>query len=344
MDWRAPDSLPSHLGNEWSIWDGKRKKSTGLPSCKALAKSWDPIGGLLIGKPGNDYLQPPVGIPEIVELFRERFVRRLWFVGLFYGLVFGGLAGFWIISKMPVAGPLAAIAFLLLLVTINDARLFSQSKAWLLERATFVACLRNSKPVRRAVLVYLVALISAYVLQSVVNSKANDPDGALLAYGVFYKAIEEGQWWRLLSGPYVHANFSHLFANAALGALGVGVFCAVLRPIAATTSFVIGNIVAATAQWLLASFVDLGMTGVSGGVFSIYGSILGAAFLGRADLPRGFWVPMSAVLLMSIPLATIAGANVATFAHLGGFVSGLLLSPFLGGPVFKRTSVVARQE
>lgn len=142
-------------------------------------------------------------------------------------------------------------------------------------------------------------------------------------------------WLTPLTSTFVHANLIHLGFN-----LLIFVWCgaAVERLLGAPSLilvYVVGAYAAALAQWSVDPTSYAPMIGASGAVSAVIGAY--ALSFGRprqvAKSPRlnrwlnALWL-LAAWVLLQLAIGWLAGAQgylLATPAHIGGFVAGLLL-------------------
>ena len=138
-------------------------------------------------------------------------------------------------------------------------------------------------------------------------------------------AVSDGQWWRLFTAIFLHANLGHLAENASIGLVllglvmggygtGVGLLAALLAGAG-------GNVLA----WLVyENHLSLGASGMVMGCLGL----LAAQSIPRARERRpGMWkyalAGTAAGLMLFALLGTSPGSDVV--AHLGGFVVGFAL-------------------
>lgn len=140
-------------------------------------------------------------------------------------------------------------------------------------------------------------------------------------------AIEQGQWWRILTGNLAHTNFSHWVMNIA----ALWLICFVFKPNARQLLLPLTLVSLAVGVMIFASDIQiyLGLSGALHGLFTYYA--LNEAIFGR----RSSWLLVLGVIGKvgwewefgaSASTAELIGAPVATQAHLAGVISGLLLS------------------
>lgn len=143
-------------------------------------------------------------------------------------------------------------------------------------------------------------------------------------------AVLSGQWWRLLTGNFVHINFAHLWLN-------LGAFLAILvvfpgqHGVSRVLFYLICCGIAVTAGiQLFSSGVEWysGLSGVLHGVFVIKAydewsasKKLGGAMVGALGFKLGYEQLMGG----SENVARLIGGPVAVDAHLYGAIGGFLV-------------------
>jgi membrane associated rhomboid family serine protease len=141
--------------------------------------------------------------------------------------------------------------------------------------------------------------------------------------------VAQGQWWRLFTAVWLHADAGHLAANASLGfvllGLVMGRYGTGVGLLAAYLSGVAGNL----AAWLLAPGPHRSL-GASGMVLGCLGLLAAQACSLRARdamTPRLILSGVLAGVMLFVLLGLGPGTDVV--AHLGGFLAGLLLGAAL---------------
>lgn len=144
-------------------------------------------------------------------------------------------------------------------------------------------------------------------------------DRLLVQYGLLGVAVADGEWWRLLTAPFLHGNLAHIGLNMlALWILGSAVEPALGRA-RFLTVYGLSALGGTTASYLVANPLVLSV-GASGAVFGLLGALLvvlrrlnrdvsGVLVLLAVNLVLGFLVP-----------------NIDWRAHLGGLVVGVLVT------------------
>ncbi len=142
-------------------------------------------------------------------------------------------------------------------------------------------------------------------------------------------AVAHGQWWRLFTAIWLHADLAHLATNVVIGlvllGLTLGHYGTGTGLLAAYLAGVGGNLLAG-----LISFQTHRSLGASGMVIGSLGllAVQSLAFWRQTFLARK--LVLSGVcggVMLFVLLALTPGTDV--MAHLGGFVTGLLLGALL---------------
>ena len=142
-------------------------------------------------------------------------------------------------------------------------------------------------------------------------------------------AVSHGQWWRLFTAVWLHADLSHLASNAGLGfvllGLTMGRYGTGIGLLAAYLAGVGGNILV----WLASPRPSLGASGM---VMGCIGLLAIQSFVSRRRAPHEAKLLVSAVIA-GVMLFILLGLNPGTdvVAHAGGFLSGLGLGVALSG-------------
>jgi membrane associated rhomboid family serine protease len=143
-------------------------------------------------------------------------------------------------------------------------------------------------------------------------------------------ALAQGEWWRLFTAMWLHADLAHLALNMVFGFLFIGLVMGRYGPgvglLAACLAGVGGNL----AAWLVydANQRSLGASGIVMGALGLL-AVQSVGLLKRRTTIsfRLFASGIFAGVLLFVFLGVSPEADVV--AHLGGFISGLLLGSLL---------------
>lgn len=142
--------------------------------------------------------------------------------------------------------------------------------------------------------------------------------------------LEQGDWWRLVTGNFLHGGFGHLALNA-LGLFGIGALVErILGPLRTGWIFGLGALGGMGGGWWAAHEMAVGASGM---VFALVGALVWLELRWGARLPASWRVPR--VLLLGA-LAADAGLSVAIPgismpAHTGGFFAGMAACAAVAG-------------
>jgi membrane associated rhomboid family serine protease len=167
-------------------------------------------------------------------------------------------------------------------------------------------------------------LIAANVLVYLVTVSQgggiNSPGGNVFDKGLLYgPAIANGDWWRLISAAFLHANLIHIGLNMlAVYWLGAAVEL-YLGPVRYLALYLVSGL-AGSAGALLANPLTP-TVGASGAIFGILGALLVIEYQQTGRLAG------QALTLIAINLLfTFSIANISYGGHLGGLAGGILVS------------------
>jgi rhomboid protease GluP len=179
------------------------------------------------------------------------------------------------------------------------------------------------------VTVALVAINILVFLASAVTGRS------LTAWGAnFGPFTTDGDWWRLFTSPFLHANVVHLLFNmwalAAFGPLTERLYGRVNYLLIYLVAGMTGGLV--SISWR----PDVNSVGASGAIFGILGGLLAAQWRVGETFPRDIVRPLRNYTLVFAGYALLSGfmsTGVDNGAHLGGLVAGFLLGVATAHPL-----------
>lgn len=274
-------------------------------------------------------LARPEEAPFLVEAYRAHAVRSALRTMLWSSLalatsvaVFSTSPG-WERTGLVLVPAFSAVKLLTGALSLREARragphVFAERRA----RMRHTAWLARHRP--------KAALWIAGCLAAVMVARMAGGDAAVAAAGLVKPAVWDGQAWRLLTGPLLHANLLHILMNAvALVALGVDVEVHARRgalPLVFLASVLGGSLLS------LALLPDATSVGASGGVMGLIG-FLGVFALRHGDrLPPRYFQEVAHSIAATALLGMVAMRLIDNAAHLGGLLTGVLLGLFLAEP------------
>ena len=142
-------------------------------------------------------------------------------------------------------------------------------------------------------------------------------------------AVAHGEWWRLFTAMFLHADIAHLASNAVIGfvllGLAMGRCGTGIGLLAALLAGAGGNV----ASWLVYPGDHQGL-GASGLVLGCLGLLAAQSVPELKHHPKAIKLAITGVAaggMLFVLLGLSPGTDV--IAHLGGFVGGLLLGTLL---------------
>jgi membrane associated rhomboid family serine protease len=136
---------------------------------------------------------------------------------------------------------------------------------------------------------------------------------------------QHGQWWRLFTGTWLHADVAHLASNVGTGALTLGFAMGRYGPgTALCLSLVAGA--AANIPGVLLRDPTARALGASGVVMAALGLLVGHAVVWwriSRYASKPVWISLGAGVFLFLTLGVNPVSDV--LAHAGGFVGGILL-------------------
>jgi membrane associated rhomboid family serine protease len=142
-------------------------------------------------------------------------------------------------------------------------------------------------------------------------------------------ALAHGQWWRLFTAIWLHADLAHLASNATFGVVLLGLAMGRYGTGAALLAAYVAGIAGNLLSWGFSTRPHLGL-GASGMVMGCLGllAIQSLAMWRRSSRAgKDFLAGLLGGVMLFVLLGLAPGTDVV--AHLGGFASGLILGAFL---------------
>jgi membrane associated rhomboid family serine protease len=140
---------------------------------------------------------------------------------------------------------------------------------------------------------------------------------------MFPPAVATGQFWRLFTAMFLHANLLHLAFNAyALWLFGRAVEEEFGRANMVAIYFVSGFL-ASAASYAFGP-IDTLAVGASGAIFGIFGAFVAFNYRRRHLALASANLRQAAVLLLLNAVLAVANGAIDWRAHLGGFIAGFL--------------------
>lgn len=212
------------------------------------------------------------------------------------------------------------INFLLLKMLINneDKRTYLHYKRKVLTQNLVDKHMQRFTPIT-----YTLILINIVIWLCMILYLNRFSDVKLLEVGgLVHFNVVHGEWYRLISSMFLHFNFEHILMNM----LSLFIFGKIVESIIGSWRMLIIYIISG----LYGNFVSLSFNtttisvGASGAIFGLIGSIFVIMYLSK-----NFNKKMIGQLLIALVVLIVFSlfmSNINITAHLGGFISGVLIT------------------
>jgi membrane associated rhomboid family serine protease len=185
---------------------------------------------------------------------------------------------------------------------------------------------------------FTVIFLGLVALVGVAQLLSDGPQSSIKAAGLVKDAYRAGEWWRLLTAPFMHGHPIHFMMNAA-ALLYLGKRMEVFArwphlPMVFLFSAVVGG--QASAHFLR----NADSVGASGGLMGWLGFLLVFETLHSRLVPRSARRRLAAAVFLTALIGLIGHRFIDNAAHAGGLVAGMLYAAI----VFPKSSSVYRPQ
>lgn len=285
----------------------------------------------LVWTPDSPSLQAMHEVPFLFDPQKRRAIRNAWWsIGIFLALflivsmllIFGeelpspGSAGFFYLAVL-FLGFLWSIREL-----IQARKLTPQELASSAPESWYFLWLRKQSCPHTWLLIGGIAFVA--VMQVVAALMDSDP---IASAGLSRAKVLEGEVWRLLTAPMLHARPSHLYWNL-------------------TSLFFLGRILEAHGhrRWVVPVFTvsalvggifslalppDKISIGASGGILGLGGFLAVLAWRNKRELPPGFLKRLLVGVGFTAAIGLVGFQFIDNAAHLGGLLAGMGMGAWL---------------
>lgn len=319
--WKKVGSVSSESIDRYSILKKGKVISIDKGSLEKRLKKWVPQNAFLVGIPGARNYQLLTQVPPSNEYcLRSTFIFNRNMLAatsvpllllIFVSIILGSIK----------ALPLLSIFLPLPLVYLFDVYHFTKMKN-IESNARFFYWLHSSGEVKRSFWFLSLVMAGIGLLQLFCVITAGNV-AYFEAVGGMYESIDEGQYWRLLTGAYLHYSFMHYAINFFL-LVSVGTLSAALIGSFSTLFvFLLGNVAGVFFQYVWGEQVLGSVGGVSFGVYAV-SALLIVKSLNDKLLPVAFIFKIVTLILFGIISSEILFTNAATVGHIAGVMVGVV--------------------
>lgn len=192
-----------------------------------------------------------------------------------------------------------------------------------------MATLRSEFKTQPMNMVLIGLMILIYLGEMLIAGGTNIPVVVLFHFGAtFNPAIQQGEWWRLLTAGFLHVSFTHILFNMVVMYFIGRLLEMTLGSWRYFSLFILAVIFGNLLGYGIGN-MHIVSAGASGGIYGLFGAIL---VLGTLANWRGYWGQQAKTigLLMVLSLVTaIFSSGIDLMAHIGGAIAGVLVTPLL---------------
>lgn len=322
--WEDARNLPAYDGQGWAIATNHVLRDQDIEDVRTAVQHWLPPGSLLVGAPGSSRFMPPVSIPEFRGNVLQNVARNskkiaLAFVSAGVLIAVGGFAG-----HEENIFAVSSIFVLFGILFFTDYYIGLRTESDVFNRAMFFRWIKKNEQGRIGLIVWLMIGMVIGVTQLYLQKQLGGIDNLFDKYGAMYAPIRDGQFWRLLSGPYFHYSVTHYSLNVLL-LIFIGTLSWAMNGSICIFVFVFGNSFGAWAQMVFGGDLFNNFGGVSPGVYALFGFFLLSAAIRLIKLPRGFGFLCGGLAALGLLGSWLLSKNAANVAHLSGFLLGAFI-------------------
>jgi len=329
-NWSERGWLPHHDGTNWVLLrSGKQTHVNGPEDARVQLKNWSLLSAALIAAPTDTHFRPAVEEPAVGAFIVKKFRRGFLYVAVAMALLAAlGMAAYLSKPRLPLLGYSLSGVLLFALSWLQLRRSAENGVRFIAERTAFVYWLRTNPRCHRLFIAWAAFCAALAVIQVSLVALLGDVPATIRALGAYYPAICGHEYWRFITGAFLHSSASHFALNA--------VMLVVLGGIASSTlgrnsvgAFIAGSVIgiATTALYMALApggcGTDGGVAGVSGGVFALIGLMSTTAFRNRELLPQGLSIELLFAVALAFVSSTLIQSSVSNLAHVSGIAVGV---------------------
>ena len=322
--WRSTSGLPRHGKEHWAVWDNGKITKTDLYTLTTKSPLSLARFNVLIGSPGTPWFLPVGCVPDLQDriIASIRAQQNYMTIVPLTILLLAGLGVLWAPSESMWRGVrLALIIAFFPAVRALDFYVSLRNRRGLAERSLFVYALQRS---RAGFYLWAFIGVSIGAAQILAIHLLGSQQAVFEKFGMIYTDAAAGQWWRLITGPYLHYSLLHYGANLVLLTFAGWIVWPVVGRVS-LIAFFLGNVIGAAAQLNFSPHFYDNFGGMSAGADAFFGVLVGACLANPRLGPKGFAAVFGVLAVASIVYSEVFNPHAATMAHVAGFGSGLAL-------------------
>ena len=176
----------------------------------------------------------------------------------------------------------------------------------------------------------LIANIVCFVIFEAITGGTSDPVLLFRWGGGYIPAIRRGEYYRLFTSMFLHADFRHLVNNMILlSVMGIHLE-KLLGSVKFLILYILGGLAASYVSYIyyLRSYPGIVFVGASGAIFAVIGALLFIILRERGSADGLNATQIIVILAFSLYFG-LTNAMVSNAAHIAGFAAGFILGILL---------------
>jgi len=138
--------------------------------------------------------------------------------------------------------------------------------------------------------------------------------------------IIAGQYYRLITCMFLHGNLIHIASNM------YSLYCVgyMVEEVYGRAKYIfiyfLSGVISSYASFL---FSNAASVGASGAIFGVLGAVLVFSLRYKNKIGKGLFINIIAVIALNVFIG-LSMTNIDNFAHMGGLISGIIISAIIG--------------
>jgi membrane associated rhomboid family serine protease len=323
--WRELNDYPQSY-DRFSIYDnGKIKNYSSKEEVKNKLKNYTLYSKQLISNEKYNIFLPPLIHGEFSDfIFKGIKLKAIFVLKLLLSLLFLHVT---ITFFMTLTMHRVTLALLVIVVHFFVEYKFMHSDLIALqERSMFLYWIR--KKINLLQLFFITCFICIGLAQLLFYLNSRSIANVVENYGLYYKEIDRGEYWRFITGPFIHSNFQHWVINFFLFYVGC-----IIHPRLASLKTLILTLTSAIVSGIAVYFINYrwqlntkfdAFCGLSAGIFFVFALQTTVSFRFKDEFPKNFYITLLMYTLLNFLLPYFNEAKTSNVAHLVGLLLGAL--------------------
>lgn len=316
--------LPPHHPGQWSVWQHGREEDVAESELPKRLRRWRPQSLLLVAAPDDERYRVPTEVENLSPIIALDLLRRSR-VSVCIAAAFALVClAAWIMlpSRVLLVGAFSALISAIMVVFETSCSV--RAPALLDERTRFLYWFIEVGRGRSGAVFWSAAMVVIAGAQLLLMGAFGGNDATFARVGAMYDSIDQGDWWRIVTGAYLHYSILHFLNNAFLLMLVGSLSWATFGRGYSIGVFVLGNMLGVLGQMWLGGSAYNSTGGISFGIYALFGFVIVAGRNVTGRLPTGFAALVAFIAVLCIGASELASKSTATVGHLFGVLAGAL--------------------